>query len=192
MTKKNVQNGGFIYDENDERELSANSTDFDDIYKKIISLIPSKLLSFKNDDKDFMKNYIYGNKVNNGLEGDNFEYNGLKNTEYSYKTFAEQIENDLIKFKEIIKKIKTNNLKNEDIDKLNKINILITNYVKKDVKTYLREDIAQSLINRIEGMEGGKKRRTKCSKAPIVKQTRGKKIKKGGKKAKRTAKKMRS
>jgi len=42
------------------------------------------------------------------------------------------------------------------------------------------------------GAYAGKKRRTKYSKAPIVKRTRGKKIKKAGKKAKRTAKKMRS
>ena len=42
--------------------------------------------------------------------------------------------------------------------------------------------------------QGGKKRRTKCSKAPTAKRTRGKKTgKKAGKKStKRTAKKMRS
>jgi len=94
---------------------------------------------------------------------------------------------DLIKVYEFVKNvIVINNFtqKEQNIicEKMKKLEEL------KNVYEKIELDLKLNNIN-CQTQQGGKKRRTKCSKAPTAKRTRGKKC---AKKAKRTAKKMRS
>jgi hypothetical protein len=90
-----------------------------------------------------------------------------------------------IKISSKITKLKDKNMIKKYLDELNntKVNINENNIEVNNTEVNNTED------NNTMDAIGGKKHRTKCSKAPTSKRTRGKKC---AKKAKRTAKKMRS